>query len=101
MDVDGNIGVFDFTKPAPPRPVLSGPFQELELQFSPDGRWFSYSSDESGRPEIYVQPWPVNGDRWQVSIDGGTDARWRPEGGELYYLSPTKSLMAAPVALTP
>jgi Tol biopolymer transport system component len=101
LDLGGDLMVFDVAKRSAPRPVLASAFQEIELQFSPDGRWISYSSDESGRPEIYVQPWPANGERWQVSIDGGTDARWRPEGGELYYLSPTRSLMAVPVAVTP
>ncbi|MBY0497528.1 MAG: serine/threonine-protein kinase [Cyanobacteria bacterium] len=96
-----DIGVFDVAKPDLPRPVLSTPFQELEFQFSPDGRWFSYSSDESGRLEVYVQPWPPTGERWQVSIDGGTDARWRPEGGELYYVSPIRELMAVPIDTTP
>jgi len=101
LDFGGDLLVFDFAKRGAPRLVAATAFQEIELQFSPDGRWFSYSSDESGRPEIYVQPWPANGERWQVSIDGGTDARWRPDGGELYYLSPTRSFMAVPVAVTP
>ncbi|MBY0493123.1 MAG: protein kinase [Cyanobacteria bacterium] len=97
----GDLTVFDIDKPTAPRAVLESPFQEIEFQFSPDGHWFSYSSDESGRPEIYVQPWPATGERWQVSIDGGTDARWRPDGGELYYLSPRRTMMAVSVALTP
>jgi hypothetical protein len=79
------------------RPVVRGSFVEIELQFSPDGRFFSYSSDESGRPEIYVQPWPPNGDKSQVSVAGGVDARWRPDGKELFYLSPQRELMAVPI----
>ena len=97
----GGLSVFDFLKRAPAVTVLASQFLEIEFQFSPDGHWFSYSSDESGRAEIYVQRWPVSGDKWQVSIDGGTDARWRPDGKELFYLSPTKALMAVPIDLTP
>ncbi|MDP2321683.1 MAG: protein kinase [Acidobacteriota bacterium] len=80
-----------------PRPIVVGPFIEIELQFSPDGRFISYSSDESGRSEIYVQPWPQTGEKWQVSIDGATDARWRSDGKELFYLSPTRELMAVSI----
>ena len=97
----GGLSVFDFVKRTPARPVLASQFLEIEFQFSPDGHWFSYSSDESGRAEIYVQRWPPSGDKWQVSIDGGTDARWRPDGKELFYLSPTKALMAVPIDATP
>jgi Tol biopolymer transport system component len=80
-----------------PMPIVAGPFSEIELQFSPDGRFISYSSDESGRPEIYVQPWPQTGERLQVSIDGATDARWRADGKEMFYLSPTRELMAVAI----
>jgi Tol biopolymer transport system component len=95
----GGLAVFDFVKRTPEKPVQASQFLEIEFQFSPDGHWFSYSSDESGRAEIYVQRWPVSGDKWQVSVDGGTDARWRRDGKELFYLSPTKALMAAPIDL--
>jgi serine/threonine protein kinase/Tol biopolymer transport system component len=77
--------------------AVDGSFQELELQFSPDGKFFSYSSDESGRSEIYVQPWPPTGDRWQISTDGATDARWRPDGKEVFFISPDRRLMAAAI----
>ena len=76
---------------------MAGSFTELELQFSPDGRFISYSSDESGRAEIYVQPWPQTGEKWLVSTDGATDARWRADGKELYYLSPMRELMAVSI----
>jgi Tol biopolymer transport system component/predicted Ser/Thr protein kinase len=69
----------------------------IEPQFSPDGRWVSYSSDESGRTEIYVQPWPPAADKWQISTGGGTDARWRSDGRELYFLSPARELMAVSI----
>jgi dipeptidyl aminopeptidase/acylaminoacyl peptidase len=78
-------------------PLPPGPF---ELQFSPDSRFFSYSSDESGRSEIYVQPWPPDGDKWQISTNGATDARWRPDGKELFYISPDRSLMTVAIDAT-
>ena len=53
--------------------------------FSPDGRWVAYMSNETGRPEIYVAPFPWTGAKWQVSNGGGADARWRADGKELYY----------------
>ncbi|MSO62372.1 MAG: hypothetical protein EXQ50_09815 [Acidobacteria bacterium] len=87
------IGYEAGASPAP-TPIVEDAFTSLELQFSPDGRFISYSSDESGRAEIYVQPWPQTGERWQVSTDGATDARWRADGRELFYLSPTRELMA-------
>ena len=53
---------------------------------SPDGRWIAYTSDESGRPEIYVRPFPdVDDSRWQLSIDGGTEASWALDGRELFF----------------
>ena len=96
----GGQSVFDFVKRTPEVPLAAtNEFLEIEFQFSPDGHWFSYSSDESGRAEVYVQRWPVSGDKWRVSIDGGTDARWRPDGKELFFLSPTKALMVVPIDL--
>ena len=53
--------------------------------FSPDGRWLAYVSDESGRPEVYVQPYPGPGGKWQISTEGGTEPVWNPNGRELFY----------------
>jgi serine/threonine-protein kinase len=68
-----------------PRPFLSTPFNEGEPMFSPDGRWIAYQSDESGRFEIYVRPYPGPGGKWQVSTEGGASPRWRRDGRELFY----------------
>jgi serine/threonine-protein kinase len=66
------------------------PFDELNGEISPDHRWLAYESDESGRKEVYVRPFPnVNGGRWQVSTNGGTRPYWRPDGSELFYWSAT------------
>jgi Tol biopolymer transport system component len=77
--------------------VVSAPFEERGGQFSPDGKWVAYQSNESGRFEIYVQPFPGPGDKWRVSIAGGTDTRWRADGQELFFLAPDGKLMAASV----
>jgi serine/threonine protein kinase/Tol biopolymer transport system component len=80
-----------------PFAVANAPFEELEGQFSPDGRWVAYQSNESGRFEIYVQPFPGAGGKEQVSTAGGTDPRWRADGRELYFIAPNDTLMAAPI----
>ena len=70
-----------------PVPYLQTQFNEQMGQFSPDGRWVAYTSSESGRGEIYIQPYPADGGKWQVSTDGGRQSRWRADGKELYYLT--------------
>jgi serine/threonine-protein kinase len=66
--------------------VLDGRFAQLRPQVSPDGRWLAYQSDESGRFEVYVRPWPqVDTGRWQVSAAGGTSPLWSRDGRELFF----------------
>jgi Tol biopolymer transport system component len=77
---------------------LNTPFDEVNGQFSPDRRWVAYYSNESGRYEIYVRPFPGPGGEWQVSTAGGIHARWRRDGKELYYIAPDDRLMAVPIA---
>jgi len=66
-------------------------------QFSPDGKWVAYASNESGIWEVYVSPFPEANSKWQVSRGGGEEPRWRSDGKELFYLSGDKKLMAAEV----
>ncbi len=66
-------------------------------QFSSDGRWVAYQTDESGRFEVVVQSFPDAGGKWQVSTAGGAAPRWRADGKELYFLAPDATMMAAPV----
>lgn len=70
---------------------------EKEGQFSPDGRWVAYSSNESARWEVYVAPFPGPGGKYQISTEGGQQPRWRRDGKELFFLSPDKKLMAVSV----
>lgn len=74
-------------------------FNESSGQFSPDGHWIAFQSDESGRSEIYVQPFPGPGRKWQVSSEGGVQARWRHDGHELFYVASDTRLMAVPIRL--
>jgi serine/threonine-protein kinase len=78
------------------QPFVTGPFAEFLSSFSPDGRWIAYQSNETGRFEIYVKPFPSGSGRWQVSTEGGEEARWSPNGKELFYRIGTR-YMAVPV----
>jgi hypothetical protein len=80
-----------------PMPFLQTQFDERQGQFSPNGRWVAYVSDESGRYEVYVQSFPSPGGKWPVSNHGGTEPRWRRDGKELYYLATDRKLMAVEV----
>ena len=77
-----------------PVPFVQGSSAETEGRFSPDGKFVVYQSDESGLPQVYVQPMPANGSKWQVSKSGGQTPRWT--GSEIFYISPDQKLMAAP-----
>jgi len=73
---------------------LSSPFRELSPIFSPDGRYIAYVSDESGRSEVYVRPYPAGNQKWAVSTDGGQEPVWSRDGRELFYRSGTKMMVA-------
>ena len=66
--------------------------QMVDAQFSPDGHWVAYTSNESGRQEVYVQPFPGSGGKWMISIDGGSWPRWARNGRELFYLNENKMM---------
>ena len=83
------------------RPISHSTFGEGSAKFSPDGRWVAYSSSESGRPEIYVQPFPNLGPKIQISNAGGTDPVWRRMGGELYYRQGNAMMMVSVVTTGP
>jgi Tol biopolymer transport system component len=80
-----------------PFPFVQSEFIDRNGQFSPDGRWVAYVSDESGRLEIYVVPFPGPGGKWQVSTGGGMSPHWSTDGRELFYVSPDRDLMTVEV----
>jgi Tol biopolymer transport system component len=69
---------------------LKTPYEETAPKFSPDGQWIAYSSDETGRREIYVQPYPGPGGKWPISADGGQEPVWNARGGELFFRNGNK-----------
>jgi Periplasmic component of the Tol biopolymer transport system len=84
-----------------PVPIVTGPNAESFPRLSPDGKWLAYQSNESGRFEIYVRPFPGNGARIQVSDNGGTEALWSHSGHELYYRGPVNEVIAVGVTTNP
>jgi Tol biopolymer transport system component len=75
--------------------VANTPSSEPTGQFSPDGRWVAYDTNESGQFQIVVQPFPNPSGKSQVSTAGGTTPRWRADGQEVYFIAPDGKLMAA------
>jgi eukaryotic-like serine/threonine-protein kinase len=108
---DGKYLLFDTTESKPnfdiwalamtgdrkPFPVVQTTFQEKGAQFSPDGKWIAYESNETGRFEIYLRPFPNGGRAVPVSASGGAQVRWRREGKELFYIALDGRLTAVPI----
>jgi Tol biopolymer transport system component len=80
-----------------PVTFLGTPAGESSARLSPDGRYLAYQSDELGRQEIYVRPFPDGAGQWSVSVNGGRQPRWRSDGKELYYVEGT-TLLAVSVS---
>jgi Tol biopolymer transport system component len=97
LSTGNDLWVLPLEADGKPRLLLRTEFNELYGVFSPDGRWVAYTSNESGRNEIYVIPFSGSGGKYQVSREGGTFARWRGDSAELYFLAPDRRLMAASV----
>jgi len=96
----GDVWVLEMEGDRKPRPFAQTKFSEGSPRFSPDGRWIAYCSNESGRMEVFVQPYPGPGPKIQLSSEGGSDPTWKRSGGELYYRSGDK-MMAVTVSTLP
>jgi len=81
--------------------VIESPGEQMHGNFSPDGRLVAYTSNESGRFEVYVETVPRSDRKWPVSTSGGYEPRWRADGREIYYLSEDRKLMAVSVGAGP
>ncbi|HSL21470.1 MAG TPA: protein kinase [Vicinamibacterales bacterium] len=79
------------------QPLIATGANEAQARLSPDGRWIAYTSDESGRPEVYVQRFPEPGERIGVSAGGGAQPVWRRDGRELFYVDLDRRLMSVPM----
>jgi Tol biopolymer transport system component len=84
-----------------PRLLLRTPFAELGAEISPDGRWFLYVSDETGRREVYARETKEVSQQWQLSVDGGIQPRWRADGREAYFVAPDGNVMAVVILTEP
>src|SRR5262249_53590645 len=85
-------------KPGKPTAFLSTPASESEPMFSPDGRWIAYTSEEPGRSEVFVRPFPGPGGKWQISTAGGFEAVWSRTRPELLYRAADNRIMAVSYA---
>jgi serine/threonine-protein kinase len=88
-------------KPGRPTVFVATPFIEENAAFSPDGKWLAYDSNESGREEIYVRPFPGPGGKWQISTGGGEYPTWSRNGKDLFYRSPEQKIMVAAYTTLP
>jgi eukaryotic-like serine/threonine-protein kinase len=79
------------------KPLIPGKSATHNAQFSPDGHWIAYSSNETGAWEVYISPFPSVSSKWLVSRGGGVEPRWRRDGKELYYLSAEYNVMAVAI----
>ena len=83
-------------------PILATPRTEYTPTVSPDGKWMAYASNETGRLEVYVVPFPIPGSaKWPISTAGGMAPRWSRKGGEIFYLDLQSNMMAAQVTTSP
>jgi Tol biopolymer transport system component len=92
-----DLWVLPLSSDGKPRAFLQAPARQEYGQFSPDGHWVAYRSNESGRFEVYVAPFSGPGGKWQISTAGGDYPSWRSDGKEIFYLAPDSKLMAAGV----
>jgi eukaryotic-like serine/threonine-protein kinase len=92
LTISGNRG---------PVPYSKTEYNELDGQFSPDGRWVAYECDKTGQNEIYVQSYPPSGSESKISGSGGIQPKWRSDGKEIYYLSPDFKMMAVTIKTSP
>ena len=92
-----HISVLSLSGDQKPVAYLQTRFREGSPRFSPDGRWIAYSSDENGRPDVYVQSFPAGARKWLISTSGGSAPRWRADGKELFYVGAGGKLMIVSV----
>ena len=96
-----DIWIYRLDRPGKPMPLVAGPAADMEPSIAPDGKWIAYTSTESGRPEIYLQPIDGSGGKLQVSSQGGRDPHWRGDGRELFFLTPAGEMAAVDVTPSP
>jgi serine/threonine-protein kinase len=98
---DLDLWWFDLSGDREARPYLATEFAEASPMISPDGSWLAYQSNESGRFEIYVRPFPDGGGRIPISNAGGIEPLWSRDGRELFYVDPDRRLVSVQVETSP
>jgi serine/threonine-protein kinase len=93
QDTSFDLYAVSLRDPGTVLPILNTPAYEGGARVSPDGRWLIYISNESGRNEVYLRPFPGPGRRWQISTEGGTQAVWNPSGKEIFYRNDNKMMV--------
>ncbi len=93
-----DIWLLTIADPTRPVKIVASPGDQIHANFSPDGGFIAYTSNESGRFEVYVQSLRPPARKWPISVNGGYEPRWRADGQELYYLADDQTLMAVPVS---
>jgi serine/threonine-protein kinase len=98
---EGDILMLSLEGEHEPRTLVQGPFHEEQPMFSPDGQWLAYVSDQSGRSEVYLMPYPGPGGATQISVQGGQNPRWSPNDGELLFIGGEGALMSVSITTQP
>jgi WD40 repeat protein len=101
MSSTGQIWALPLVGDRKPLPVTQNTVVAVSARFSPDGHWVAYSSNESGRQEVYVMPFGGGIGKWQISSTGGVQPLWRHDGKELFFWSAENTLMSVPITLKP
>lgn len=92
-----DLAIMATAEPRQSSKFLATRFNEVQGRLAPNHRWLAYASDESGRFEVYVRPFPSGAGQWTISVSGGMQPEWRSDGKELFYLSQDGQLMSVPV----
>jgi len=101
VDSGNDLWILPVVGDKKPYKFLATPAEEIQGNFSPNGHFVAYTSNFSGKFEVYVETFPRSDRKWPVSTNGGYEPRWRPDGREIYYLSEDRKLMAVSVGAGP
>jgi serine/threonine protein kinase len=101
VDSGNDLWILPLAGDKKPYRFLATPAEEMQGNFSPEGHFVAYTSNESGKFEVYVETFPRSERKWPVSINGGYEPRWSPDGREMYYLSEDRKLMAVSIGAGP
>ncbi|MBI2212839.1 MAG: serine/threonine-protein kinase [Acidobacteria bacterium] len=100
-DTNEDVLLLGTTPNAKPSTILRTPFSETSVELSSDAKWLAYTSDESGRTEVYVRPASGSFEQWQISNGGGAQVRWTRGDKELLYVAPDGQVMSVAITATP